>query len=131
MPLVEELPGDVKTLKEMIVAMHDQMRQREDALNARIRGLENEIIRFRKELYGRKSEKIDPDDLRQSRLFNEAESGTADQPVLYSGHDDDREEVDLYTRKKREKSRFLPTSPARKSFMTSTRAKRSARAEAN
>jgi hypothetical protein len=95
-PLLEELPGDVQLLKEIIAALH----QREDAFKVQIRTLENELIRFRKEFYGRKSEKVDLDDVRQSRLFNEIEHSAIDQPVLYNGHDD-KEEVDSYTRQKK------------------------------
>ena len=89
----EELPDDVEKLKQHIAH-----------LNAQKSALEDEVQTLRAKLFGRKSEKLDREDARQARLFNEAEV-IADQPELIAA--DSTTTVTAHTRSKK-RGRALP-----------------------
>ena len=58
-----ELPDDVETLKGMVRTYHGRALRAEERIRQLVRSL-----------FGRKSEKIDPEEEKQGRLFNEAEA---------------------------------------------------------
>jgi transposase len=90
---LEDLPDDVEKLKQRIAH-----------LNAQNSALADENQTLRAKLFGRKSEKLDREDARQARLFNEAEV-IADQPELIAA--DDTTTVSAHTRAKK-RGRALP-----------------------
>jgi transposase len=66
---------------------------------ARILQLEKLVSELKRSLFGKKSEKFDPTDYLQSRLFNEAEFGLDDEEGLYEGHSE-TVHVKSFSRKK-------------------------------
>ncbi|PNV76231.1 IS66 family transposase [Leptospira inadai] len=92
----EELLAENEELK---VLLHN-IQKDNASLRSKISSLENLVLGYRKELYGSKSEKIDPSEILQGKLFNEIEESQNDSPGLYNGHADEKVEVHSHTRKK-------------------------------
>ncbi len=67
---VEELPNDLEEVKRIAGERLIALREQEN----RVRALEEHVALLKKELFGRKSEKLPPEDELQARLFNEAEA---------------------------------------------------------
>lgn len=68
---VKELPNDVEELKRLVLERSEALEQERKRRSA----LEEQNALLKQALYGRKSEKLSPEEERQSLLFNEAESG--------------------------------------------------------
>ncbi|PNV74132.1 IS66 family transposase zinc-finger binding domain-containing protein, partial [Leptospira inadai] len=92
----EELLAENEELK---VLLHN-IQKDNASLRSKISSLENLVLGYRKELYGSKSEKIDPSEILQGKLFNEIEESQNDSPGLYNGHADEKVEIHSHTRKK-------------------------------
>lgn len=67
MSIPTQLPDDVAALKEIIQTLQSQLRIQEEKLSW-----------FNSKFFGRKSEKLTPEDVRQGLLFNEAEAGAVE-----------------------------------------------------
>jgi len=91
----ENLPDDVVELKRLVVSLQSEtsvLRNEKNALTEMLRLL-------RAQLFGRKSEKLSAEELRQSRLFNEIEAELAKGPELFSNEPE--VSVPEHSRKKR------------------------------
>jgi len=74
------LPDDADSLRETVLQLAAEHSQKEQAflekqqdLESKIRFLEEQVRFFKERLYGRKSEKLTPEESKQLMLFNEAE----------------------------------------------------------
>ena len=94
---IPKLPDDVTKLKEMITSLTSSYTEQERKFREKINYLEEQNRLLKKELFGRKSEKLPKEDRLQLRLFDEAEA------ALEAEEQDTSEEIEIkpYRRRKR------------------------------
>jgi len=90
------LPDSPEELKRIILRLSENAERQK----MQISHLERIIIDFRRDRFGRKSEKTDPKDILFGMLFNEAEAGLSDQESLYDAHSE-TEHVKSYSRSRK------------------------------
>lgn len=94
---LNNLPDDVKELHAIISNLaieHQQTKEEKNCLESESRYLKEQVKLLKAYIYGKKNEKLTPEDTAQGRLFNEAEDGAdedtaaeADDPVtMVRGH---------------------------------------------
>ncbi len=76
------LPDSPEELKRIIL----QLSASNERQKMQISSLERIILDFKRDRFGRRSEKTDRNDILSGRLFNEAEAGLSDQESLYDAH---------------------------------------------
>ena len=108
------LPDDPEQLKEIIVNLskekqevyskleqeHTSLKEEHSSLKEEHSHLEEKYKSLQRQLYGKKSEKLTPEDEHQMRLFNEAEEGSGEEAQLQT-QAEETTEVKGHTRKKR------------------------------
>jgi transposase len=72
-PVVENLPDDVTSLRDIILSLNTSYTEKEDHYKEHISLLEEQVRFLKAKLFGRKSEKHTEDNRQQLQLFNEAE----------------------------------------------------------
>jgi transposase len=92
------LPDDPALLKQMIA----DLAMKHETLDQKYSHLEEKYNTLRRLLFGKKSEKLSPEDEHQMRLFNEAEDGSEESPgaIDDTGTESAVTRVAGYTRKK-------------------------------
>jgi transposase len=108
--ILEKLPDDTDSLKEIIIDLHERQRNIEEELNKKNQAnliLEEQIKLLKHKLYGKSSEKSGSADKDQLGLFNEAET-IADE----SGDDKITEEQITYVKGHKRKKRGRVSLPA-------------------
>lgn len=115
--LLEEndfLKKQIQILEKTNIKINEQVSKS----NNRILSLEKMILELRRNLFGRKSEKIDPLELIMGTLFDESEYGLKDEETLLEGHSEILEltSVKSYQRKKTGK-KPLPENLPRKEII--------------
>ena len=80
----EQLPDDITALKEMINTLTKQSSEYEDSIKSKdtkIKYLEEQLKLTTAKLFGRRSEKLTPEDSLQGRLFDEAEIHSVEKKI--------------------------------------------------
>ncbi len=78
---VQDLPKDTEELTAIVARLVEEVAERERALREKdhaYQRLQEEFLKLQRMLFGRSSEKLSVEDVRQLRLFNEAEAGATE-----------------------------------------------------
>lgn len=94
---VENLPNDIDELKKLIVSLSVS----NESLHAENKLLHEKVHVLNSRLFGLKSERLSPQELLQSRLFDEIEDVESHGPELDFDREDDETEVRTHKRKKK------------------------------
>jgi len=110
LPDTKNLPDDPEQLKRMLLNLsdehsslkeeHSSLKDKHSSLKEEHGHLEEKYKSLQRMLYGKKSEKLTPEDEHQMRLFNEAEEGSAEKDESEK-HEKETTEVKSHTRRKR------------------------------
>ena len=106
------LPNDIQALQTLVIEKDRELekyKQKNEDLEIDRENLASKVSYLQKLLFGRKSEKLTPEDIHQGRLFNEAETYVNesndtqeyDEQVNETGDDKDTAVVKSYSRKKK------------------------------
>ena len=106
---LEKLPDDATALKELVLSLRASLAEQEQHYRSQIKQLEEKIRFYRDRLFGRKSEKHDPEEDRQRSLFDEAEVAAAENSP--QDVEPPQTEVAAHKRRKPKRSNLPPDLP--------------------